>query len=540
MREATLEACEGMLAQFTNELTVTEFYQLGRYGQLVLSQGGRQRQFTDNNLPDTMGYQDYVNDIAARRIILDDLNNNQNIDPVFHPQPGGFSKDNIVRGGYTVANLKGVLHWSWAGYNGTEAWRVRPMKTVPVSFDQQNPRSLSPRDVGGTIKVASFNVLNYFTTIDTGDYICGPDCNMECRGADSLEELERQTAKIISALNEIDADIFGLIELENNAAQSLSSLVDELNIGRPGLYAYINTGTIGTDAIKVGFIYKTQTIEPVGSFKVLDSSIDSDFIDTKNRPALIQTFKDTASGQVFTVAVNHFKSKGSSCDAIGDPNISDGQGNCNITRTKAAQALVDYLATDPTNSNDPDFLIIGDLNAYAMEDPVTTIEAAGYTNLVAKLSGSNAYSYVYDGQWGYLDHALATEDLSSQVTGVAQWHINSDEAGLLDYNDTIVDSSEDSYEAKPSTNELYEADAFRSSDHDPVIIGLSLTPNETPGDLDGDGDVDRSDINIIRQYRNQPVSTCPDCDIDGDGRITVLDARKLFNMCTCSRCKCSD
>ena len=75
-----------------------------------------------------------------------------------------------------------------------------------------------------------------------------------------------------------------------------------------------------------------------------------------------------------TVAVNHLKSKGSPCDDIGDPDTGDGQGNCNLTRLAAAQAQVNWLAGDPTGSGSDDYLIIGDLNSYAMEDPIAAIK----------------------------------------------------------------------------------------------------------------------------------------------------------------------
>jgi len=123
--------------------------------------------------------------------------------------------------------------------------------------------------------------------------------------------------------------------------------------------------------------------------------------------------------------------------------------------------LVNWLATDPTGSGDPDFMIIGDLNSYAMEDPITAIEAGGYTDLLESFVGASAYSYVYMGQAGYLDHALANATLTAQVTGVADWHINADEPPALDYNDYN----------QPS---LYSADQFRASDHDPMVVGLGL------------------------------------------------------------------
>ncbi|UCH24380.1 MAG: hypothetical protein JSV66_10520, partial [Trueperaceae bacterium] len=178
---------------------------------------------------------------------------------------------------------------------------------------------------------------------------------------------------------------------------------------------------------------------------------------------------------------NHLKSKGSNCNSVGDPDTGDGQGNCNLTRKKAAQAIVDYLATDPTNSGDSDFLIIGDLNAYAQEDPITTIEAGGYTDLIETHLGSGfaagAYSFNFFSQSGYLDHGLSSSNLTSQVTGAAFWHVNADEPRGLDYNDF-------------NQPLLFNADEFRSSDHDPVIVGLDLngSPNcseasASPSDL---------------------------------------------------------
>ncbi len=171
--------------------------------------------------------------------------------------------------------------------------------------------------------------------------------------------------------------------------------------------------------------------------------------------------------------VNHLKSKGSRCGA-GDDDTTTGQGNCNVTRTLAAQALADWLATDPTDSGDPDMLIIGDLNSYAMEDPIVALETAGYTNLVKLFGGSDAYGYVFDGQLGYLDHALANSSLNPQVAGVAEWHINADEIPLFDYNDDARTADEASFEEESDVLPLYEPNEFRTSDHDPILIGLNL------------------------------------------------------------------
>ena len=211
---------------------------------------------------------------------------------------------------------------------------------------------------------------------------------------------------MLTALSAIDADIFGFMEMENTpGVEPLADIV----AGLPG-YDYIDTGVIGTDAIRVGIIYKTSTVQPVGNYAILTSSVDPRFIDTRNRPALAQSFEEIATGARFTVAVNHLKSKGSGC-GVGDDDTSTGQGNCNGTRTLAAQALADWLATDPTSSGDPDVLIIGDMNSYAKEDPIVALQNAGYTDMVADFGAPNAYGYVFDGQLGYLDHALANASL---------------------------------------------------------------------------------------------------------------------------------
>jgi len=141
--------------------------------------------------------------------------------------------------------------------------------------------------------------------------------------------------------------------------------------------------------------------------------------------------------------------------------------------------LAAWLATDPTGVNDPDVLIIGDLNSYAKEDPIRALETQGYENLIERFVGANAYSYVFNGQWGYLDYALATASLSAQVTGVAEWHINADEPPILDYNTN--------FKSPGQISSLYAPDFYRTSDHDPVIVGLDLdgTPPTTIATVSG-------------------------------------------------------
>jgi hypothetical protein len=471
------ERYEGMLVRLSQALVISEYFNYDRFGEMVLALplDGEARLITPTAIESPgADAAERAQANLLRRITLDDARSAQNPTVLRHPNGDPFSLDNRFRGGDLVQGATGVLGFDFNLY------RVFP--TAPAVHTATNLRADAPERVG-TLRVAGINALNFFLTPDypsgsPDDNRCGPLQNLECRGADADQPMEftRQRTKLLAALAGLGADVIGLMEIENTAG--VDPLVD-LAGGLDGLlgsgtFASIDTGTIGTDAIRVGLLYRRTVVSPVGPFKLLNSSVDPRFRDTLNRPALAQTFEVNATGERVTVVVNHLKSKGSDCNAAGDPDLGDGQGNCNQTRTLAAQALVDWLATDPTGSADPDVLIIGDLNAYANEDPITAAIAGpddivgtadDYTNLVRRDLGEYAYSYVFDGQVGYLDHALASAKLQSQAQGTAIWQINADEPDVLDYDTTF----------KPAEQEaLYEPNAFRSSDHDPVLVDLAL------------------------------------------------------------------
>jgi uncharacterized repeat protein (TIGR01451 family) len=457
---AEWEWVEGMLMNIPHELYVTDNYDLGRYGQMQLSVNDRLYNPTSVVSPgtDANDLQD-LNDRS--RVVLDDANNSPDPDPIIYPSPE-LSATNTLRSGDTVPDLTGVVHDTNGDY------RMQPVG--PIAFTAANGRPAIHESVGGRLKVASFNVLNFFTTLDTGAPVCGPTGGMDCRGAETAAEFSRQRDKIINAIIAMDADVIGLMEIENHPTDAaLQDLVDGLNAAAgAGTYARIATGTIGTDAIKVAFIYRPGTITPVGTA----ATIDIYPFDDLNRPPLAQTFEENATEGRFTAVVNHLKSKECSGATGDNADQGDGQGCWNAIRTEAAAALVAWLATDPTSSGDPDFIIIGDLNSYAMEDPIATLKADGYANLFSTFVGPDAYSYIYDGQSGYLDHALSNDSLTPQVTGATIWHINADEPSVLDYNTN--------FKSLRHLTTLYSDDPYRASDHDPLIVGLSLL---RPADL---------------------------------------------------------
>ena len=264
-------------------------------------------------------------------------------------------------------------------------------------------------------------------------------------------------------------------------ASALAQLIAALNVAAPAgtSYAAIDASGVdnGTDQIHVAFVFRTQTVTPVGA----PAALTNKYFTGIARPPLAQTFRERANNEVLTITVNHFKSKASASTSaastdglVPNPNLDqgDGQGASNYVRTREAQALAQWLATDPTGSGDPDILIIGDLNAYAKEDPITALRNAGFSNLTEASEGATGYSFLFNGAFGHLDHALANAHLAPRVVIAGAWHANADEPEYYDYN------TEHKSVAQQAIN---TGTPFRYSDHDPVFVDLRLsTATPTP------------------------------------------------------------
>jgi predicted extracellular nuclease len=463
---AELSHYEGMLVRFTNPLTVNGNSYLGDRGELVLANGRRETP-TNRYRAGTAEANALIAANAQNMVILDD--------GIFTVPPHipYLAADKTVRAGDTVTDLVGVLDFGAIGGGG--GWyKLQPTET-PV-FSRTNAREDAPTVVAGNVRVASANVLNFFTTFTDGTDAwgrTGQGCTIgssapsrsNCRGADNITEFNRQRDKIVNELRAMNADAVGLMEIQNNGDITVSYLVDALNqaIGAPTpTYAYVaKPAATGTDAIRVAMIYKPAVLTPVGG-----ALSDGDTVN--NRPPMAQTFKVNANGAKFSLVVNHLKSKGSCGGAgAGDTDIGDGQGCWNATRVQQAKRLFTYfIPAVVAAAGDPDVLAVGDFNSYGHEDPIAYLTDNGMVNELERFVRPNGmpYSYVFDGQSGYLDHALASSALSPQVAGATEWHNNADEPDAIDYN--LGDTADDPYVNNP----------FRASDHDPVVVSLNLAP----------------------------------------------------------------
>ncbi|MFK7881176.1 ExeM/NucH family extracellular endonuclease [Roseobacter sp.] len=513
------EAVEGMRVELLSEpgaapLTVVTNFNLDRFGEIQVAEGNliQPTQIFD---PETQQAEIEALALsnAESRLIIDDSATGSNPD-VYRllagtdgnpANPTTFDASAPqLRLGTELGTIEGIMDFEFGAF--------RLQVSEPLDTIDANPRPTVVPEVGGDLKVASFNVLNYFTTLDDGAQT-GPNGDLDPRGAVTQVDQDRQTQKLVNALTAIDADIIGLQELENNGFgtdAAIVTLVNALNQATaPGTYAFVepsgtNSGFIGSDAITTGIIYKPDAVSLVGDAQIrvfeeqsaattlaiaeelnaFASSDDQVGDFQRNRPAVAATFEDAAGNQV-TVVSNHFKSKGDSnledvvqdaenagapqvlIDALrADPNFDQGDGQAfwNQVRADASAELDEWLKTNPTGAADTsNVLILGDLNAYAQENPVTTLETAGYTDLAESFVGEDAYSFVFDGQRGTLDYGLASEGILDNITGVAEWHIAADEPDLLNYSSEFKDASY-----------FNGADVFAASDHDPLIIGLDL------------------------------------------------------------------
>lgn len=492
---ANLEAFESMLVKVPQTLVVTELQDQERLGEIKLyategdglagqideAPDGRPYTYTQTNDPSVAGFSAYNSAVAARTIIYDD-GINGTWQGVQNPNGGAFGTATAPQSGDSITNLEGVLDF------GFSAFRLRSVENGQNTFSDTNPNDPTPPSVGGSLTVANFNVLNFFVTLNNGGQM---DNGQTPRGANTEAEFERQVDKLIETLITLDADVLALVELENDfstptdpafltggpavraqlyleAGNAIGYIVERLNLELgDNVYSWVSPGVdhVGTDAIAVGFIYKNDVVGIAAGTTV---AVDLDAVN--DRPTVAVTFEELATGAEFTAVANHFKSKGSGTGVNADQ--GDGQARSNFDRVQQAERLDAWLDTNPTGTDDADYVLLGDFNAYYREDPIGVLQAAGFQIPFAETTTS----YVFDGQVGTLDYAFVSGSLAGQVTGAGHWHINADYAPALDYN-VSVDGAPGGY-SRPTG--WFDGEVpYRTSDHDVTLIGLNLNAGPT-------------------------------------------------------------
>ncbi|MDQ2625287.1 MAG: ExeM/NucH family extracellular endonuclease, partial [Actinomycetota bacterium] len=360
--DAEREVLEGMLLDLQGDFVVSDPYPSNQYGEIILAAGSGPLVIpTDLADPGSAEQAALIADNAARRVVLDDgasinfLSSsnggaNKNI-----PLPYLSLTDPIRSGAAATFNQPVVLDYR------NNAWKFQPTTQLtpdnaatvqPATF--ANTRTTAPEDVGGEVKIATFNVLNYFST--TGDAVAGcvfftdregnpitVSGGCDARGAANAENLERQEAKIVAAITALGADVIGLEEIESSTRfakprdNALADLVAALNEAEgAGTWAFAPSPPAvpaTDDVIRTAFIYRPAVVELVGESQILDGSAAF----SNAREPLAQAFAPVGDDDgVFLAVVNHFKSKSASGASGADADQGDGQGAYNASRVAQA------------------------------------------------------------------------------------------------------------------------------------------------------------------------------------------------------------
>ncbi|MDQ0770601.1 5'-nucleotidase [Pseudarthrobacter defluvii] len=527
--ETFRESLEGMLLAPQGPMTVSDNYSLNQYGEIGLAGGTTPLVQPTAVAPfGSAEYTAVVADNAARGIKLDDGSSTNFLkdaatkaevlpyltttDPVRVGSPVDFTTNVVL----------GYANNSWKLQPLTHLTEANKATVQPAAFGAT--RTDAPAAVGGNVKIASFNVLNYFPT--TGDMLSG--CTFyedragnpitvrggcDARGAANAENFKRQQDKIVSAIAKSGADVVTLMEVENSAQfgkdrdDALAKLVEALNVPTPGIWDYVRTPAnapplADEDMIRTAFIYQKAVAEPVG-----ESIIHNDTVAFASaRKPLAQVFKPVGggAGTEFIAIANHFKSKGS---AATPDDTDKGQGASNLARTAQAKSLLDFANSLQASKGTDKVFLIGDFNSYGKEDPINVLTGAGYVNQDDKArnpDGSAKHSYLFGGLVGSLDHILASPAANGVVTGADIWNINSVESVALEYS-----------RYNSNVTNYYAPDQFRASDHDPVVVGLDLAPTPATVDLnllninDFHGRIDTNTVQVAGTIEKLRAAAAP-------------------------------
>ncbi|MGM0524645.1 MAG: ExeM/NucH family extracellular endonuclease [Pseudomonadota bacterium] len=428
---AQAEALEGMqvVVEGDEPLTISGHYQFPRHGYFDVSAG---RLWTPTQIAKPGSAANAQR--ASNRLNRLQVDDNSNQRPEVLPHQSLFhGPQNSLRSGATLQSLTGIL----SQYN--DSYRLQPTAKLQLA-ERSKITPIYPKRADH-LRVASFNVLNYFNGDGQGSGFPTE------RGAESTEQLKRQQQKIVAALVALDADVLGLMEVENDGFSqhsAITQLTQALNQAQNKTYAIAQPRSerVGSDQISVAIIYNSERLTPSSHAKTLSKGPFT----WGSRVPLAQVFIDKNNDKAFTAVVNHFKSKGSCPDSGSNANQNDGQACWNPLRLESAESLLSWVASEQF----PAPVLLGDFNAYYHEDPMQHMTSNGYSNV----SSERDYSYVYDSQAGALDHILVADELMPSINSVQHINFNADEPGFYDYRDKA----------------FYQPGPYRSSDHDPLVV----------------------------------------------------------------------
>lgn len=436
------EALEGTRLRIAGPLTVSGVDGLDRFGELTVAFGDRLYVPTELEPPGDRAKALAAGN-AARRLRLDDGRTATDVDSIWYLLEAPTDQAPLRVGSRLLA-VEGVLDERFGSH------RLQLVEKLGGVGHASRP---APPQVAGDRRIASFNLHNLFNGDGAGGGF------PTARGAKDAEAYARQQQKLVAVVQAMQPDLAALMELENDGygpESSLAQFVAALNAAGPASdWQFVDAGEgPGTNEIRVGLIYRASRFIPVGTPV---TKTDGPFAE-RSRAPLVQAFQAAAGGPVIAVAANHFKSKGCGRDAQGaDTDQGDGQGCFNGVRVATARWLHEWLGTDPTDQKPDGTLVIGDLNAYAQEDPLRLLGARGWQDAFAVAKVDRPYSFVYDGASGRLDHALVDPRLAPRLRGAAEWHVNADELERFGYGTDR------------------DGDPWRASDHDPILLGFDLT-----------------------------------------------------------------
>ncbi|MBO5550048.1 MAG: endonuclease/exonuclease/phosphatase family protein [Prevotella sp.] len=287
------------------------------------------------------------------------------------------------------------------------------------------------------IKIVGQNVQNFFYSLDRG--------RTQGNGVpiSNYDDEAGRTAKlnaIVNTLSVYNADVYAFNEVEC-CAESLELLAQGMSSKTGKSYIPVADGLTydkekeADGVIKSGFIYNSATIEPLGNN--VSTAIGYNYVYPYQMR--MQAFKSKASGESFTLSMNHFKA---STSGDFDADAKTREQNCIALMKGLDQATLD-----------PDILVMGDLNSQMGEECLNTLLNVGFEEQIVKRDPYAASHWYYE-EGSLIDHVFANGTMAAQVTDA---HIE--------------------YVANPhstgSKNSAY-------SDHDPYMVTLNLQAQPAP------------------------------------------------------------